>query len=127
MFEKVLFPLEPRKEAVKTAREAIDLAKNHHSHLIILSIVQSENPEMDNIELLSSLIQNTQETLIQEGVSYDVLERKGNTAFVICDVADELNVDVIVLGTEDLNLEKDSQSTAGIVIQLSPCPVLVVP
>ena len=45
----------------------------------------------------------------------------------ICDVADELNVDVIVMGTRGVNLESDSGSTAAQVLQLAPCPVLVVP
>ena len=57
----------------------------------------------------------------------EVVEREGKPAFVICDVADELNVDVIVMGTRGVNLEDDTESTAVRVIQLAPCPVLVVP
>jgi nucleotide-binding universal stress UspA family protein len=60
-------------------------------------------------------------------VSCQEIEREGKPAFVICDVADELNVDVIVMGTRGVNLEADSGSTAARVIQLAPCPVLVVP
>ena len=49
-------------------------------------------------------------------------------AFVICDVADEINADVIVMGTRGLTLEADeAPSTASRVIQLAPCPVMVVP
>ena len=46
---------------------------------------------------------------------------------MICDVANELNVDVILIGTNGVNLERDSDSTAAQVIQFAPCPVLVVP
>jgi nucleotide-binding universal stress UspA family protein len=47
---------------------------------------------------------------------------------VICDVADEIDADVIVMGTRGLTLEADeAPSTASRVIQLAPCPVLVVP
>ncbi|HJN37112.1 MAG TPA: universal stress protein, partial [Prochlorococcaceae cyanobacterium Fu_MAG_50] len=63
----------------------------------------------------------------EAGVACEVVERQGNPAFVICDVADEMNVDVIVMGTRGVNLEADSESTASRVIQLAPCPVLVVP
>jgi nucleotide-binding universal stress UspA family protein len=56
-----------------------------------------------------------------------VVERQGKPAFVICDVADEMNVDVIVMGTRGVNLSSDGESTAARVIQLAPCPVLVVP
>ena len=63
----------------------------------------------------------------QAGVACELVEREGKPAFVICDVADELNVDVIVMGTRGVNLEGDTESTAVRVIQLAPCPVLVVP
>jgi hypothetical protein len=54
-----------------------------------------------------------------------LIERQGKPAFVICDVADEINADVIVMGTRGLSLEADEASTASRVIQLAPCPVLV--
>jgi nucleotide-binding universal stress UspA family protein len=56
-----------------------------------------------------------------------VFERSGKPAFVIGDVADEVNADVIVMGTRGISLEDDQHSTAARVIQLAPCPVLVVP
>jgi nucleotide-binding universal stress UspA family protein len=46
---------------------------------------------------------------------------------VIGDVADEIDADVIVMGTRGIALESDQLSTAARVIQLAPCPVLVVP
>ena len=63
----------------------------------------------------------------QAGIACDVVEREGKPAFVIGDVADEVNADVIVMGTRGITLETDQQSTAARVIQLAPCPVLVVP
>ena len=48
-------------------------------------------------------------------------------AFVIGDVADEIEADLIVMGTRGINLEQAGTSTAARVIQLAPCPVLVVP
>ena len=63
----------------------------------------------------------------QAGVPCEVVERQGKPAFVICDVADEMNVDVIVMGTRGVNLSSDGESTAARVIQFAPCPVLVVP
>jgi len=38
-------------------------------------------------------------------VDCEVIEREGKPAFVICDVADEINADVIVMGTRGLTLE----------------------
>ena len=127
MFKTVLFPIDQSREAYETLSKAIELAKSHQSHIILLSVIQPERAEMNNAELISNLVNGVRKKIEQAGITFDVVERKGNPAFVICDVADELNVDVIVLGTRSINIEGDSQSTANRVIQLAPCPVLVVP
>ncbi len=127
MFEKLLFPIDKSREAFETANKAIQLAKNHQSHIIILSVVQTERPEMHDKDLINSLLNRAQKQMKQAGISCEVLEKLGNPAFVICDVADDLNVDLIVMGTRGVNLETDDESTAARVIQLAPCPVLVMP
>ena len=127
MFETVLFPLDQSREAIEAATKALNLAKSHNSRLILLSVVQSERPEMHDHAVVATLSAETQARFEQVGVPCEVVEREGMPAFVICDVADELNVDVIVMGTRGVNLEAESGSTAARVIQLAPCPVLVVP
>ena len=127
MFKTVLFPIDQSREAFETANKAIQLAKNHQSHIIMLSVVQLDRPEMDDTEFVASLLNRAKEQMEQAGISCEVLEKQGKPAFVICDIADELNVDLIVMGTRGLNLESDDESTAARVIQLAPCPVLVVP
>ncbi|MDP7995551.1 MAG: universal stress protein [Synechococcus sp. SP2 MAG] len=127
MFETVLFPLDQSREVVEAATKALNLARSHNSKLILLSVVQPKQPEMDDHAVVATLLAETQARFEQVGVSCDVVEREGMPAFVICDVADELNVDVIVMGTRGVNLEAESGGTAARVIQLAPCPVLVVP
>ena len=127
MFETVLFPIDQSREALETAGKALELARSHSSRLVLLSVVQPERPEMHDHEAVAALLAQTRERFEQAGVSCQEIEREGEPAFVICDVADELNVDVIVMGTRGVNLEADSGSTAARVIQLAPCPVLVVP
>ena len=127
MFETVLFPIDQSREALETAGKALELARSHSSRLVLLSVVQPERPEMHDHEAVAVLLAQTRERFEQAGVSCQEIEREGKPAFVICDVADELNVDVIVMGTRGVNLEADSGSTAARVIQLAPCPVLVVP
>ena len=127
MFETVLFPIDQSRETMETASKALELARSHSSRLIILSVVQAERPEMHDPEAVSVLLKRAREQVEQAGIACEVLEREGKPAFVICDVADELNVDVIVMGTRGVNLDGDSESTAARVIQLAPCPVLVVP
>jgi|TARA_B110000444_G_scaffold203778_1_gene196365 nucleotide-binding universal stress UspA family protein len=127
VFETVLFPLDQSREVVEAATKALNLARSHNSKLILLSVVQPKQPEMDDHAVVATLLAETQARFEQVGVSCDVVEREGMPAFVICDVADELNVDVIVMGTRGVNLEAESGGTAARVIQLAPCPVLVVP
>ncbi len=127
MFETVLFPMDHSRAKLEIASKAIELAKNQNSHIILLSVLQPDRPEMNNVELIGSCLNKAQKQIEKEELTCDVLEREGSPAFVICDVADELNVDLIVMGTKGVNLERDSESTAARVIQLAPCPVLVVP
>ncbi len=127
MFETVLFPLDQSREALETISKAIELARSEKGRLILLSVIQEERPEMNNLESVRSLLDLAKAKIEEAAVPCDVIERIGKPAFVICDVADELNVDVIVMSTRGINLESTQESTASRVIQLAPCPVLVVP
>ena len=90
----------------------------------LLSVVE---PGQDDPAATAELLQQARARFEQAGVSCRVIEREGMPAFVIGDVADEINADVIVMGTRGIAIESDQQSTAARVIQLAPCPVLVVP
>lgn len=126
MFETVLFPIDNSRQASETAAVALKLAQSHGSRLVILSVVEAEGA-MQDPEAVAGLLEQARSRFEQAGLSCEVLERQGKPAFVIGDVADEINADVIVMGTRGIALEDDSQSTAARVIQLAPCPVLVVP
>ena len=127
MFETVLFPIDQSRQAMETAAKALELARSHNSRMVLLSVVQPERPDMQDPEAVAQLLERTRQQVEDAGVSCEVVERQGQPAFVIGDVADELNVDVIVMGTRGVNLDSDLDSTAARVIQLAPCPVLVVP
>ncbi|MGC6482367.1 MAG: universal stress protein [Synechococcus sp.] len=127
MFNTVLFPIDQSRQAIETAGQALELARSHGSRMVLLSVVQPERPEMHDHATVAPLLKEAQHRFKQAGVTCELVEREGKPAFVICDVADELNVDLIVMGTRGVNLEDDTESTAVRVIQLAPCPVLVVP
>ena len=124
MFETILFPIDRSRQAAETATTALKLAQQHGSRLVVLSVVE---PDQDDPLAVAELLEQARRRFSEQGVSCEVLERQGKPAFVICDVADEINADVIVMGTRGLSLEADQASTASRVIQLAPCPVLVVP
>ena len=125
MFETVLFPIDRSRQAAETAATALKLAQQHGSRLVVLSVVE---PGQDDPAAVAELLEQARSRFEAQGVDCEVIEREGKPAFVICDVADELNADVIVMGTRGLSLEaEEAPSTASRVIQLAPCPVLVVP
>ena len=127
MFETILLPIDQSREAFETASKAIQIAKSHESNIIMLSVAKPEPTEMNDDESISSLLDRARTQIEEAGINCEVLKKEGKPAFVICDVADDLNVDLIVMGTRGVNLEEDAESTAARVIQLAPCPVLVVP
>lgn len=124
MFDTVLFPIDRSRQAAETAATALKLAQRHQSRLVLLSVVE---PEQDDPVAVAALLEDARKRFLAEGMECQVIEREGKPAFVICDVADEINADVIVMGTRGLSLEPDEASTASRVIQLAPCAVLVVP
>jgi nucleotide-binding universal stress UspA family protein len=127
MFQTVLFPIDNSRQTMETAAVALQLAQQHHSRLVVLSVVEEEDGAMHDEQAVAELLAQARSSFEQAGVACELLERRGKPAFVIGDVADEINADVIVMGTRGITLETDQQSTAARVIQLAPCPVLVVP
>ncbi|MCU0528103.1 MAG: universal stress protein [Prochlorococcaceae cyanobacterium] len=123
MFKTVLFPIDRSRQAMDTAAVALQLVQEHDSRLVLLSVVEPGDEE----PAVAQLLEQARGSFQQAGVTCEVIEREGKAAFVIGDVADEIDADVIVMGTRGIALESDQQSTAARVIQLAPCPVLVVP
>ena len=127
MFETVLFPIDPSRQALEPEVKALEFARRDGSRLVLLSVLQPLSEEKHDHEAVAGVLSQTRKRCELAGVICQEVERSGKPASVICDVADELNVDVIVMGTRGVNLESDSGSTAAQVLQLAPCPVLVVP
>ncbi len=137
MFNKILFPLDRSREAQEAIAVAIDLVQKYQSKLILLSVVETpdldaevlEDPVMQSPEAIDRLLHSVQELFAQQGIAADIMQREGKPAFTICDVADELNVNLIVMGSRGIgvDLEHVAESVASRTISLAPCPVLIVP
>jgi nucleotide-binding universal stress UspA family protein len=126
MFETVLLAIDHSPQTTETAAVGLQLARQHGSRVVLLSVVEEEGAMHDPVAV-TQLLEQARSRFEQAGLPCDVFERQGKPAFVIGDVADEINADVIVIGTRGITLEEDQHSTAARVIQLAPCPVLVVP
>ena len=134
MFKTVLFPIDASPEAQQAAIKTAELVKHHHSHLVLLSVVEPPNgpsvhPEQTSPEAVAQLLEKAKTVFTNQGIDTEAIEREGNPAFVICDVADELSADLIVMGCRGIGLtpEGQSDSVSSRVINLAPCPVMVVP
>ena len=135
MFKTVLFPIDQSREA----REAVDLVtkvvQQCNSRLVLLSVVEERTSEettdtpMMSPEAVAQLLKTAQDLFSQQGIETKVIERKGKPAFTICDVADEIEAELIIMGCRGMGLTEEgvSDSVTNRVINLSPCPVLVVP
>ena len=135
MYKKLLFSIDSGPGAKKVMQTVLDMAQLCQSEIVLLSVVETpENsdpahPEQTSPKAVASLLEQGKAVLEQRGFKAHTIEREGNPAFVICDVADEVQADLIVIGCRGTGLieEHREDSVSGRVINLSPCPVLVVP
>jgi nucleotide-binding universal stress UspA family protein len=132
MFKTVLFPIDQSRETREAAEMVIRVVETHNSRLILLSVVEEAGEAatpMQSVEAVAKLLANAQNLFEQQGIKAETVEREGKPAFTICDVADEMGADLIVMGCRGLGLTEEgaTDSVTTRVINLSPCPVLVVP
>jgi nucleotide-binding universal stress UspA family protein len=128
MFRNILFPIELSREARKAIQLTADMVKTHQSKLTILSVVETNDGAMSSEPQVAKLLQEAKLFFANQGISAETIEREGLPAFTICDVADEINADLIIMGCRGLGLideEAAADSVTNRVINLSSCPVLV--
>lgn len=140
MFKTVLFPIDQSRESREAADTVADVVKTYQGKLVILSVVEAlgadETPpttvadrSMTSPEAIAQLLEEAKGLFRDQGIEAEVIEREGKPAFTICDVADEINADLIIMGCRGLGLTDEgvAESVTNRVINLSPCPVLIVP
>jgi nucleotide-binding universal stress UspA family protein len=135
MFKTVLFPIDQTRESRQAAEVVANVVKTYSSRLIILSVVEipeegeATNSDMTSAEAIAKLLEDAKNLFQSEGINSETIERQGKPAFTICDVADEIEADLIVMGCRGIGLTEEgvTDSVSNRVINLSPCPVLVVP
>jgi nucleotide-binding universal stress UspA family protein len=135
MFKTVLFPIDQTRESRQAAEVVANVVKTYSSRLIILSVVEipeegeATHPEMTSAEAIAKLLKDAKNLFQSEGIDSETIERQGKPAFTICDVADEIESDLIIMGCRGIGLTEEgvTDSVSNRVINLAPCPVLVVP
>lgn len=136
IFKTVLFPIDQSRETREAADVVTNVVKKYGSRLVLLSVVEEPLPDapsaddpMVSPEVVAKLLENAQSLFSGQGIQAETLERRGKPAFTICDVADEIGADLIIMGCRGLGLTEEGadDSVTTRVINLSPCPVLIVP
>lgn len=131
MFKNILFAMDQSRETRDAVKIVSNLVKTYNSELFLLSVVETstDNSVMSNEENVAQLLASAKDLFSQENINATVIERKGMASFVICDVADEIEASLIIMGCRGLGLTPDGieDSVTNRVINLAPCPVLVVP
>ena len=135
MYKTLLFSIDSSPGAKKVLQTVLDMAQLCQSKVVLLSVVESSensdpaHPEQTSADAVASLLKQAKTVFEQRGFAAETIEREGNPAFVICDVADEVSADLVIIGCRGTGLtgEGREDSVSARVINLSPCPVLVVP
>lgn len=135
IFKTVLFPIDQSRETREAADVVTNVVKKYSSRLVLLSVVEEPPPDapsadpMVSPEVVAKLLENAQSLFSGQGIQAEIMERQGKPAFTICDVADEIGADLIIMGCRGLGLTNEGadDSVTTRVINLSPCPVLIVP
>jgi nucleotide-binding universal stress UspA family protein len=138
MFKTILFAVDQSREAHEAAIIVTNLVKTYQSSLYVLAVVepdaevpdpQPHSEQMTSPEAVATLLEQAKSLFSKDGIEAQTLERQGKPAFTICDVADEINADLIVMGSRGAGLTEEgaADSVTNRVINLSPCPVLIVP
>ncbi|WP_066375349.1 MULTISPECIES: universal stress protein [unclassified Anabaena] len=135
MFKTVLFPIDQSREAREAADVVANIVQQYGSRLVLLSVVEESPPDAPTTDPMVSpaavakLLADAQALFSQQGITSEIMERQGKPAFTICDVADEIGANLIIMGCRGLGLTEEgaTDSVTTRVINLSPCPVLIVP
>ncbi len=138
MFKTILFAVDQSREAHEAALIVTNLVKTYQSSLYVLAVVepdaevpdpQPHSEQMTSPEAVADLLEQAKALFSKDGIEAQTLEKQGKPAFTICDVADEINADLIVMGSRGAGLTEEgaADSVTNRVINLSPCPVLIVP
>ena len=135
MFDTILFPLDSSLETSHAISLVADLALKYGSETIVLSVIDPEGVDAQTMEKLQQqrqqFLQQASDALKKAGIeSVKAMTSEGKVAFAICDVADEENANLIVMGCRGIGLAEDEETSHSVsmrVMQLAPGPVLMVP
>ncbi|GGP21896.1 universal stress protein YxiE [Thermocladium modestius] len=141
MLKKILVAIDGSPQSSKALDIAIDMAKRFESKLYIVHVIEEQkymlaiNYPPAYPEMVDSLLKNAKELLdeaakkaMEQGVNAEQLLERGDAASKIIDAADNLCVDMIVMGSRGLRgvTKFLLGSVSERVVKYSKRPVMVI-
>lgn len=136
MFERILLTIDGSPQSEKTIPVAIDLAERYDAAVTVLHVREHGRFEGSDVDLgppitAEALVDEAVERFRQAGREASGQVRRvsaGDTPEQIIRVAEELNADLIVMGTRGMTQWKSILlgGVANKVLHHAPCPVLLV-
>lgn len=129
MFKIILFPIDRSRDTQEAMPTVVGMVKTFQSQLFLLSVEETPEPDAELEAAIAEFLNRAKEAFAQQAIGAETLLRRGKPAFVICDVADEINANLIIMGCRGTGLTPEGfqESVSNRVINLAPCPVLIVP
>ena len=133
MFKTVLFPIDQSRNSQDALLKVAELVKFCEAQLYLLTVSTEPKGDSDTPSMTSdaaeALLSAASQKFSELEINAETVHRSGRPAFSICDVADELDVDLIMMSCRGIGLSEDhtEESVSNRVINLSPCPVMVIP
>ena len=146
MFIKILCATDLNAATNEAVKKSVQLAHQYNSKIIMLNVheefmskeemgmlrvsidtmkLEFETTATKSKEEMSEVIKN----LHAEDIQVEYIIKEGKSNLVICEEAERLKVDLIIMGVSDKNIISNFifRSTASYVIEHVDIPVLVVP
>lgn len=146
MFKNILCPIDMHPRSKMALRKAINIAHQFNSKIVLLSIHEeflskkqmimsrvSVSSLGDEFKKIATEAKNDMKNLVKDLEADDIkcqyILRDGIPADIIVKLSDEMDIDLIVMGTNGRDSLSDYilGSTTQKVVEKSKCPVLVMP
>ena len=146
MFKKILCASDLNPRSLNAIKITISLAKKYNSLVKVLNVqenftskeemmmsrVSASKIKEDNVKIANEAkkqLDTLFNSLDQSSDNIEILLREGKAEKEIVETAEELGIDLIVMGTNGTDVISDyfMGNTATNVVKKSHCPVLVIP
>lgn len=132
---KLLIPIDGSKASINAFEKAVEIAKNYHFSMVLLSVVNVRAVSDDRAELTDIMIQDVTDRMNElvkntdlTGVEVETEVIYGEPYTAILELAERDKIDLIVIGNRGQSrIERFFLgSVANRVIAEAKCPVLVI-